>query len=626
MVAYVVPLESALVVSALRAFLQERLPGYMVPALFVTLEKMPLTANHKIDRKALPAPEGERPEVGGEYLAPRNEVEETLARVWAHVLGVDHVGVEDDFFELGGDSILSIQIVARAKQAGLRLQVGQVFDHPTVAQLALVAESTDGSGSLDQDLVSGSVPMTPVQHYFFENFTVDPHHFNMSLLLEVKTPLDARLLELALEQLLLHHDALRLCFVGVEEAVRQENAGREAAQLPVLQVDFSALAVGRHAEALEAVGDRVQAGLELDRAPLLRALYFHRGRGRSDRLLLVVHHLVTDGVSWRILTEDLQAAYAQLSAGEPVLLPPKTTSFKQWAERLCGLAGAPSQRQQVSFWLERDNPEAAEIPFDMPKGVNTVASNRQLRQLLTAEETHALLHEVPPVYNTQINDVLLSALLLAWEKWSGQQAVRVDLEGHGREDLFEDVDISRTVGWFTTIYPIELVLPASLGPGEVLKKVKEDLRQVPDHGVGYGILRYLSEDAATRSALGALPKAGLSFNYLGQIDPGSDDAEAPMRLASESAGAGHSHAQHHTHPLAVEGQVAAGRLEMSFSFSENLFHRDSIESLALFFMESLHALIEHCKSPEAGGFTASDFSLSELDEEDLEAAFDEVDW
>ena len=153
-----------------------------------------------------------------------------------------------------------------------------------------------------------------------------------------------------------------------------------------------------------------------------------------------------------------------------------------------------------------------------------------------------------------------------------------------------------------------------------------ELREVPDHGVGYGILRYLSEDEATRQSLAALPKAGLSFNYLGQIDPGGDDEEAPMRLAQESAGAGHSHAQHHTHPLSVEGQVAEGRLEMSFSYSENLFHRDSIESLALFFMESLRALIEHCQSPEAGGYTASDFALSELDEEDLEAAFDEVDW
>ncbi len=636
-------------VSELRDFLKVKLPEYMVPAAFVMLDALPLTENGKLDRRALPAPDTARPELGRDYIAPRNETEAMLAQVWASVLGLERVGIHDNFFELGGDSILSIQIIARANQAGLRLTPKQIFQYQTIAELAAVAASTPAIEA-EQGLVTGALPLVPIQHWFFEQELPDPHHWNQAILLEVKQALEPALLERAVEQLLIHHDALRLRFTQEESGWRQTIIAPDG-RVPFSLIDLSKLPEAEQKLAIETRSAELQASLNLAEGPLLRVALFDLGPGKSARLLIIIHHLAVDGVSWRILLEDLQTCYQQLSRGEQMRLPPKTTSFKRWAERLVEYAQVSTVKEEQSYWLDAARTRTPQLPVDYPGGVNTEASAQSVVVSLSVEETTALLQEVPEAYRTQINDVLLAALAQAFSEWTGERHLLIHLEGHGREDIFDDVDLSRTVGWFTTIYPVLLEVPRKpatsqgsrrageqrsrgtegnpliprFDPGELLKSVKEQLRRIPNRGIGYGLLRYLSQDPEVSEKLRTLPRAEVSFNYLGQLDQVLP-AGSPFAPARSSSGPVHSPRGSRYHLLEISGRSFGGCLQLSWRYSENLHRRSTIERLAESFLEALRAIIVHCQSPEVGGYTPSDFSLAQLDQHELERVFDEVEF
>ena len=599
------------VLSELRGFLQERLPDYMVPAVFMFAAALPVTPNGKLDRRALPAPDQLRPEQEATFVAPRTPAEAQLAAIWAQTLGLAQVGVYDNFFALGGDSILSIQIVARANQAGLRLSPRQIFQHQTIAELAAVV-GTARASSAAQDLVTGPVPLTAIQRWFFTWDLPNPHHFNQALLLEIRQPLDAALLAWAARYLLAHHDALRLRFTRAEAGWRQVNMGMDV-QPVVWSVDLTALAPSEQEAALTAASAAAQASLDLTAGPLLRLVRFDLGAGRPGRLLLVINHMAVDAVSWPIIVEDLQTAYTQLDRGATVALPRKTTAFQQWAERLVAYARSAALREEAGYWLALAQRQVARLPLDEPAGENTMASAREVVAQLDVDETRALLSEVPEVYHTQINDVLLTALAQAFERWTGEPALLVDLEGHGREDLFDDVDLSRSVGWYTTMFPVLLDLRQADDPGAALKAIKEQLRAVPRRGIGYGVLRYLSEAEEIAAPLRALPGAQVSFNYLGQVDQGLPDAGlfAPAR---EPVGPTASARGLRSHILGIDGFVAEGQLQLRWTYSERIHRRATIERLAQTYLTTLRALIAHCRMPEAGGYTPSDFPLARLDQ------------
>ena len=608
LVAYVVPEGDAPTIGELRERLGSKLPEYMVPGAYVFLEALPLTTNGKVDRKALPAPEVTRAELGSAYVAPRTPEEELLAGIWAQVLGLEQVGVHDSFFELGGDSILSIQVIAKANQAGLTLTPRQLFQHPTIAGLAAVA----GKGPevhADQGLVTGPVPLTPIQRWFLEQELPERHHWNQALLLEVRQRLQPELLRQAVEQLLAHHDALRLRFRQTKEQWEQVNARLEGA-IPFQMVDLTTLPEQEQRVAIEQGAALLQAGLNLAEGPLMQVAYFDLGTDSPGRLLLVVHHLAMDGISWRVLLEDLQAAYEQLAQQEPVRLPPKTTSFQRWAQKLQEYAGSEALREELDYWLTVVRDSAGGLA-DLPGAENTEASTQSVSVSLSAEETRALLQEVPKAYDTEINDALLTALAVAFRKRTGVHTLLVDLEGHGREELFEDVDLSRTVGWFTSMFPVRLTVPSEDNPGETLRETKELLRRVPQHGVGYGLLRYLCPDADVRTRLQAGARAEIAFNYLGQMDQALGDSW--LAPAGESRGPDRSVKATRSHLLEINGGVFAGRLHLEWTYSANLYRRSTIEAFADEFIRALRGLIAHCLSPEAGGYTDSDlYSLSPM--------------
>ena len=606
-------------VGELRAFVKDKLPDSMVPSAFVLLSALPLTENGKVDRRALPAPEeGERPALGAEFIAPSVGAEEELAKIWAAVLRLPQVGVRDNFFEIGGDSILSIQIVARAQQAGFRITPRQLFQHPTIAELAEVVGFT-AEVTAEQGAVTGQAPLTPVQRWWQEQRLVDPHHHNQSSFLEVPGGIDAAALEQALAGLLVHHDALRVRLVGDAQTFAAPGG-----PVPLLRVDLASVAEDDRKAVIEKAAAEAQASLDLAAGPVLRAVLFESGPGAPARLLLVIHHLAVDGVSWRILLDDLWTAYEQRRRGEAIALPPKTTSFQRWAEKLDAYARFETVAEEREFWLDPVRERAGRLPVDHRDGENLESTMRVVSVSLSPEETQQLLREVPEAYQTQINDILLAAFAQAFGDFTGGGVVLVDLEGHGREELFDDVDLTRTVGWFTTVFPVVLDLDAQASAGATIKSVKEQLRAVPTRGIGHGALRYLREGDAVSAALAALPQAEVSFNYLGQLDQALPES-SPFRWARESSGPTHSPRARRRYLLDFNASVAKGTLTVRFLYSEAVHERESVERLAARYLDDLRGLIAHCLSPDAGGYTPSDFQQEELTQDviDMLAGLDD---
>jgi non-ribosomal peptide synthase protein (TIGR01720 family) len=608
LVAYLVTDES-LETSELRQYLKETLPEYMVPQAFVTLDQMPLTVNGKVDRKALPLPESNRLGSDRDYVAPRTPAEETLAKIWSTVLGVERVGIEDNFYELGGDSIISLQVVARANQAGLALSAKDLLQHQTISELTAVAGVHSEDQLTEQNTVTGVVPLTPIQHWYFEKHGIDPHQFNQYLMLRPQRALHLNLLEEALQHLIAHHDALRLRFAQSGTTWRQINAECEANQV-VSRIDISRFTdADREASIREAVADD-HARLNLSGGPLIRVLFFDSGAARTDRLLIVIHHLAVDAVSWRILLEDLDRVYTQLSRSEPVALGRKTHSFKQWAEQLQQHAESPNVQHDLSYWL--DHLEVSPVRLDTSDGVNDVSSIGVISVKINREETRALRLQVPRAYRTRINEVLLTALLQAYEQWCGECRLLVDLEGHGREDELFGLDVSRTVGWFTSIFPLLLELDPMLSEGEVLQQVKEEVRRVPHNGVTYGMLRYLS-GADISAQLQALAQPQISFNYLGELDDNLSTSEW-FAVVNGRHGLNRSSKGTRHHVIEIDGWITGGQLRVNFTYSKNLHHGTNIKVLADNFIMSLRELIAHCQSSEEESFTPSDFPLAKLDQ------------
>ena len=589
---------------SLKTHLKAQLPDYMVPAHLIVLAGMPLTANGKLDRRALPQPD---PEANRQqYVAPRSELEQTLAAIWCAVLNVQRVGLDDNFFELGGDSILSIQVVSRARQAGIHFSPRDLFQHQTVQTLAAVATRTE-QVTAEQGVLTGPSGLTPIQHWFFDTDIPNRQHWNQALLLKPLQLLDPHRLEQALLAVLEHHDALRLSFTP-------RDAQWHAEHLAVPQGGVLMQAQVRDMDQCTALFTDTQRSLDLAHGPLLRALLVDGPEGQQ-RLLIVIHHLVVDGVSWRVLLEDLQNVYRQLSDGQSVSLPAKTSALRDWAARLQAYAGSESLREELSVWQAQLAGPAVELPVDRAQGSlrNRDADTVSVR--LDAEHTRQLLQQAPSAYRTQVNDLLLTALARVLCRWSGHDSALIQLEGHGRETLFDEIDLTRSVGWFTSAYPLRLTPQAEQGAS--IKAIKEQLRGVPHKGLGYGVLRYLADDP-TRQTLQALPQAPITFNYLGQFDQ-SFGADALFHPLDESAGLAHDPDAPLPNVLSVDGQVYGGELVLRWTFSRERHDQQTIGALAEAYLAELQSLIVHCLTGEAGGLTPSDFPLARLTQPQLDA-------
>ncbi|WP_395599089.1 non-ribosomal peptide synthase/polyketide synthase [Pseudomonas sp. A1437] len=593
----------------LRAQLKATLPSHMVPAYVLRLERMPLTPNGKLDRKNLPKPDVSQ--LQQLYVAPQSVLEQQLATIWQDVLKLERVGLSDNFFELGGDSIISIQVVSRARQAGLRFTPKDLFQHQTIQALAAVVQTGEPLQVIDQQPVTGATALLPIHQWFFTHAIPDRHHWNQSVMLKPAQPLDAQALEQALDALVVHHDSLRLDFVEQAQGwtAQYRDVATQAGETILWQVEAADLA------ALEALGNKAQRSLQLSDGWLIRAVLANLADG-TQRLLLVLHHLVVDGVSWRILFEDLQSAYRQILSGAAVQLPAKTSAVKAWTEALQDYAASALLQAELGFWQQQLQGATTELPCDNPQGGQQHNQAQAIRTQLDKNLTRQLLQEAPAAYRTQVNDLLLTALARVMVRWTGDDSVLVQLEGHGREDVFDNVDLTRTVGWFTSVFPARLSPVADLGAS--LKQIKEQLRAIPNKGIGFGALAHLGDESA-RQALQALPKPRLTFNYLGQFD-GSFDAgdDALFVPTSESGGEEVNMQGPLGSPLALDGKVFGGELDLSWTFSREMFNPTTIQRLADDYLQELTALIAHCCDSANRGVTPSDFPLAKLSQAQLD--------
>ncbi|MFH1488095.1 MAG: amino acid adenylation domain-containing protein, partial [Pseudomonadota bacterium] len=611
LVAYVVPVEgSSAGADELKAFLRAKLPEYMVPPVYMQLDALPLTPNGKIDRSGLPDPGADALSDG--LRAPRTPAEKVLAEIWQQVLGLSRVGIDDNFFEKGGDSILSIQIVSRASKAGIPIRPLDIFQHQTIRELAAVAGG-QRTVIADQHRVQGEIPLTPIQQWWAGQDLAEPDFWNQAVLLHIRPGLETPRLEEALGLLLEQHDMLRAVWKR-SGGLWQQILNLETVSPVVSRVDLKGLSEERKASQILRVSQALQSGLDLSSGRLCCAAHFLTGE-ETDRLFMAIHHLVVDAVSWSILLEDLDRFLAR----EPAAA--KTTSYKTWALRLLDLAGSKTMEAHQDYWIgQTANVTLQALPFDGPGGENIESSARTVKEILRSELTVDLMEKAHSAYHTRGSELLLSALGPALSAWAGRDngTWSVNLETHGREALFEDVDFSRTAGWFTAIYPVLLDGSCGQDPGERIMQTKEALRAAQPHGIAYGLIRTHGEKETGRAL--ARMESPIGFNYLGKI-------EAPALtyikgFAEEDTGMPYGPANRRPHAIDLNLFIRDGRLHILFSFSQNRFRAETIEGLCRLYVRSIEEMTGHCLSEGAGGFTPSDFPLASLDQPGLDALVD----
>ena len=579
--------------AAVTAHLAARLPDYMVPSLLLVLPALPLNANGKIDRKALPDPARAwaAHRAGRVRSRPGTPTERVLAALWAALLGAGEIGPEDGFFELGGDSIVAIQLVSRARRAGLDLAARDVFEHRTLGALAALADGRARARQAAAADPGGPAPLSPIQRWFLAGDPVAPHHFNQSLLFTLAADTDPAALTAAWRAVTEAHPAFRTRFVR-----DRAGAWRAApADRPLVGSETVALDGAGWAERIAATGARVQAGFDLGAGPLAAAVLF-TDRGRPVRLLLAIHHLIVDGVSWRILLDDLAQAYDRTTAGQPAALP-AGGSFAAWARALDRYAAGPATRQW-DFWLDQAGRPALSGLVD-PDRCGTVAEARTLTVRLDGDRTQALLRDSGRAYGTTVQDLLLAALGRAVRHRltvpADQPAtLRLALEGHGRQaeavDPDHPPDLGRTVGWFTSLTPVLLDLPAD-APDRLIPAVKDTLRRLPDHGLGHGALLGHPDDPRAHT-LAQAPKPPILVNYLGQLDQ-LGHTPPLAGWAPEPIGPDRHPQAQRPFPLELNAMVEAGRLTIALRSPPEGLLQGTAEGLGDAIRTSLADLIDH---------------------------------
>ncbi|MCP4150135.1 MAG: AMP-binding protein, partial [bacterium] len=598
----------------LRGHLAQHLPEYMLPAYYIPLEKMPLNPNGKVERKALPEPQETALAGAGNYIAPRGIIEKRLTGIWQNVLGRERVGIEDNFFEIGGDSIKTIQIISQLKKTGYKLKMSDIFRNPRISELAAVVKKIERKA--DQSVVTGNIPLTPVQRRFLEKQSIGKHHYNHSVMLALTEGFDEEAVKLIFTKIQEHHDAFRVTYKEEGETIIQTNHGLE---YPFSLEGYDLRNLEEPGTSLRQKAQQLQSSINLETGPLMKLGLF--GLPEGNRLLIVIHHLVIDGVSWRILFEDISTLYNQYKKEETLQLPLKTDSFRHWAEKLEIYAGSETLLKEKAYWREMESIEVAAIKKDFETEENNMKTLEALSVSLDERETNLLLAGVNEAFGTETNDILLTALGLAFKQSFGGNRMLIALEGHGREEIMPEVDINRTVGWFTGIYPVifDIVGEAqeSAGDGKTTDKnqarriieVKETLRRVPAKGVGYGILKHLTHPEQKEDMAFNL-KPQMVFNYLGQFD--EDVNREEFGLAKEPVENPHSPNIKRNYLLDVTGIITGGRLEISISYNTLIHKTETIEALLNQYKKELSEIITFCTGREERKLTPFDMTYKNI--------------
>jgi len=606
--------DDELTIDELREHLLKELPDYMVPSYIIRLDCMPLTSNDKVDRRALPEPDCSKAS-GAAYIAPRNDKEAILVKVWQEVLKAERVGIRDNFFNLGGDSIKAIQILSRLNAYRLKLEMKDLFKHPVIEELGDFVQTV--ARRAEQGIIKGKASLTPIQHWLFEQGFAEKHHFNQAVMLYRQEGFAEEVLRSVFSKLIEHHDALRMVAKQEEGEVVLFNRGLEGI-LYSLEV-FDLLQYDDSRDIIEAEANRIQEGLELSHGPLVKAGLFKTKTG--DQLLIVIHHIAVDGISWRIILQDLFNGYMQALKQETIQFADKTDSYNAWTVQLSTYANSQELLKEVDYWAEMEGLPVKTLPKDRIITERKYEGSEQVQIEFTTQDTERLLKEVNQGYNTEINDILLTALGLAVKEWTGEDRVLINLEGHGREDIIKEFDISRAVGWFTTQYPVILNMGKKRDLAHRIKSVKEGMRQIPNKGIGYGILKYLTLPQNKRNLQFNL-KPEISFNYLGQFE---EDADGAFSISDVSVGRCVSLNMEQPYAIDINGMVRQGKLVLNFTYHKAEYDRATIVKFAEGFRGNLIHVAAHCAALDYTEMTPSDFTFKKFTIDELETALHNLD-
>ncbi len=588
-------------IAELREHLAKELPDYMIPSYFIYLDEIPLTVNGKVDRKALPEPDGNI-NLGTEYVAPTNEIEMKLASFWREVLGLEKVGINDNFFELGGDSIKAIQILARLNQIGINITVKDIFRHKTIKNLLKNVNYTKEKEIISQKEVEGEVLLTPIQKWFVAQNLKYQHYFNQTFLFNLREDVNVELLETVFKNVIKHHDALRMRYQFGGSQILQYNRRNDEIDFRLKKIDLSKYLYSDQKEKIKVISEKIQGEFDLEKDLLIKAVIFDLGEN-GKRLLIPIHHLIIDGVSWRILLEDVENLYRSKLEKELSL---KTTSFKDWSQRLNDFA--QTEAVDTGYWNK--------IDVSKIKSLSEILSTDRFQRdymglaiEINEEQTEKLLTKVNWAYNTEIKDILLSALIISISEVMGIKNVLINLEGHGREEILEGVDLSRTIGWFTSMYPVYLEKRESIE--ETIIEVKESLSRVPNKGINFGIARYLKNDEKLQ-----MMNPEILFNYLGEfagfLDNDEKKNECLLSGCTEDAGMNFYKDNQNIHLIDLVGLIRDGKLQLTLNYNTKYFGKNIMTQLQVRYADYLNQIIEHCLNKSHKSYTASDFGLENV--------------
>ncbi len=599
-----------------RDFLGRSLPDYMIPAIYIPIDRIPLTPNGKVDRKALPEPSIKAIHKN-QYSPPVTERQKLLCQSWEEVLGVDRVGIDDDFFDLGGDSILTIKIVARLRDKGYRVSAREIFREKTIAGLESCLDPVTGVSS-ESEVVQGVIPLLPIQRWFFDQNFEQYHYWNQSFLFDLSKPLEPEILRTSIVHLSAQHDVLRARYYKIgakwEQRIEDKNSGDLFKYL-----DFSDEAMPEAYDRVMSVCKELQASLDISQGPTFLVAYISMPSG-PEKLFLCVHHLLIDGVSWGILLTDLESVYRRIAEGKPARLPSKSSSVKSWAECLHSYVRSNRCLENLAHWQNLKKAQAGSLEKVLPQtGLEKDASIA--RDKLDENLTELLLTRANLAYNTQINDLLLTALLVAVNKWAGRTQLHIDLEGHGREEISEHIDLSRTIGWFTSLFPVFLQAEAGLPLKEMIPSVKEQLRAIPNKGLDYLAAKYLHED---NDDLNIKP-AEILFNYLGQFDNTLSGLEY-FSFSAQDPGPWHGPLNRRTHPIEFLIRIQNRQLLIELISDQRALSGEDQQALLRCYTDALTSIIEHCHGIDKNSYTPSDFPLCHLHQKQIDVLSDGYDF
>lgn len=588
LVAYFVPeVDIRPTVDDLRRYLSEILPEYMLPTLFIMLDALPLTPNGKIDRRGLMALGAGLIWKKKEYVAPQTLTESLLTKIWSELLGVEKISIHDNFFELGGDSILCMQMISKANKVGLHLTPRQVFVYQNIAELSSEISHLQ-LPQPEQKLVTGVLPLLPDQRFLLSYAPPEPNWMNTYALFEVQQNWKISWWNSVIQQLLFHHDALRARFIMSEDGWTQYIVAPDD-NVPFDYLDLSHLPDEEQESVLITEGEKFQKSLNLLDGPIMRLVYFDMGPKKFGRLLIIIHHLAFDGLSWNILLTDLETAWKQLDMNQRIQLLPKTTSIMQWTEKMIQYYHSGESLQEIAFWTEKDWAGVVPLPVDHASGIieNTVESANSVDAFLSVEETGELL-EFCQINPAKVHEVLLAALSFTIARWTGGNSLLINYMSNGRIPIFDNVDLSRTVGLFAHPFPVFLDLESKRTFNDVLRYVGEVMNKIPNSGLGYGVLRYMLEDTEISRKLRSLPQPEVFFNYLGLMRPKSS-----MFRQIEYISSGFSPRNKRFHILETTATIVNNELRIHMNYSENIHARTTIFSLVNDFLKTVRSILNN---------------------------------